>query len=136
MIRSSSSGMAWENTLLASRILPPAYMPVDVATNRSQDASLMLEQGAATHEIFLFVFVCHRQFFHVVEGRRIDLVATLENECPLCLLYLRLFLLITFFLVRSFELGRRRIDGRLTLLVILTTSAGLAIVLLFFILLR
>ncbi|XP_046446020.1 uncharacterized protein LOC124195584 [Daphnia pulex] len=64
-------GMAWENTLLASRILPPAYTPIEVATNRSQDASLMLEQ-----------------------------------------------------------------DGRLTLLIILTTSAGLAIVLLFFIFLR
>ncbi|KAI9565480.1 hypothetical protein GHT06_009272 [Daphnia sinensis] len=63
--------MAWENTLLASRILPPAYTPVEVATNRSQDASLMLDQ-----------------------------------------------------------------DGRLTLLIILTTSAGLAIVLLFFIFLR
>jgi hypothetical protein len=40
-------GMAWENTLLASRILPPAYTPIEVATNRSQDASLMLEQGTA-----------------------------------------------------------------------------------------
>ena len=40
--------MGWENTLLASRILPPAYMPVDVAANRSQDASLMLEQGTTT----------------------------------------------------------------------------------------
>ncbi len=38
-------GMAWENTLLASRILPPAYTPIEVSTNRSQDASLMLEQG-------------------------------------------------------------------------------------------
>jgi hypothetical protein len=41
-------GMAWENTLLASRILPPAYTPIEVATNRSQDASLMLEQGNST----------------------------------------------------------------------------------------
>lgn len=89
--------MAWENTLLASRILPPAYTPVEVATNRSQDASLMLDQGN------LYLPLCPSIWF-------------VYSNNAACRIYVA--------------------DGRLTLLIILTTSAGLAIVLLFFIFLR
>lgn len=40
--------MAWENTLLASRILPPSYSPVDlVNNNRTQESTLSLEGGYA-----------------------------------------------------------------------------------------
>ena len=81
-----------ENTLLASRILPPSYSPNDSANNRSQESTLSLEQGEL-----------HKQIAK-------EMICDVNNAVLL--------------------------DGRLTLLVILTTAAGLAVVLLLFILLR